>query len=153
MYRALLTAHSLNRWLVIVLLLVALAGGIVGWARGREWTRRDNVRGRVLIVVLDVQLLLGLALYVVSPIVRAGWSDLGATMDDRVLQFWTIEHAPTMIVAIGIVHIGRVVARRADNDPRRYRVATLSVGVATLLILGGIPWPFLEHGRPLLRLT
>ena len=152
MHRALLTAHSLNRWLVVVLLFIVLGRGIVGWARGREWTRRDDVTGRLLIIVLDVQLLLGLALYAVSPIVRAGWSDLSATMANRVLQFWTIEHAPTMLIAIVVVHIGRVVARRADDDRRRHRVTTLSVGVATLLILGGTPWPFLETGRPLLRL-
>ena len=152
MHRALLTAHSLNRWLVVVLLLVVLGGGVVGWLRGREWSRRDDLTGRLLIIVLDVQLLLGLALYAVSPIVRAGWSDLGAAMGNRVLQFWTVEHAPTMILAIVIVHVGRVRARRADTDVRRFRVTTISVAVATLLILAGIPWPFLETGRPLLRL-
>lgn len=150
MHRALLTAHSLNRWVVVALLLVALGRGMAGWARARKWSRHDDLTGRLLIVVLDVQLLLGLALYAVSPLVRAGWSDLGAAMDNRVLQFWTIEHAPTMTLAVVIVHIGRVVARRADDDRRRYRVATLSVAGATLLILAGIPWPFLEHGRPLL---
>lgn len=150
MHRVLLAAHSLNRWLVVVLLLMALGRGIVGWARGRTWTRRDDLTSRLLIAVLDVQLLLGVALYAVSPLVRAGWADLGATMDNRVLQFWTVEHAPTMIIAVVIVHIGSVMARRADKDRRRYRVETLTVGVATLLILGGIPWPFLEHGRPLL---
>ena len=93
-----------------------------------------------------------MALYAVSPLVRAGWSDLGAAMGNRTLQFFTVEHAPTMIIAAAIVHIGRVIARRADDDRRRYRVTTISIGVATLLILGGIPWPFLEHGRPLLRL-
>ena len=150
MHRALLTAHSLNRWFVIVLLLIALGRGIAGWSRGREWAGGDDLTARLLIIVLDVQLLLGVALYAVSPIVRAGWSDLGATMGNRVLQFWTVEHAPTMILAIVIVHVGRIIARRADNDRRRFRVSTLTVGVATLLILAGIPWPFLETGRPLL---
>ena len=152
MHRALLTAHSLNRWLVVIFLLIVLATGVVGWLRGGEWTRRDDLTGRLLIIVLDVQLLLGLVLYAVSPIVRAGWADLGATMGNRVLQFWTIEHAPTMILAIAIVHIGRVRARRADDDKRRFRVTAISVGIATVLILAGIPWPFLETGRPLLRL-
>ena len=150
MHRLLLTAHSLNRWLVVVLLLIALVRGISGWTRGRDWIRRDDLTARVLLAVLDLQLLLGLALYVVSPLVRAGWSDIAAAMDNRVLQFWTVEHAPTMILAIVIVHIGHVAARRAAEDRRRFRVATLSIAVATLLILGGIPWPFLPHGRPLL---
>ena len=150
MHRVLLIAHSLNRWLVVVLLLVVLGLGIAGWLRGRTWTRRDDVTGRVLTAVLDLQLLLGIGLYAVSPLVRAGWSDLGAAMGNRVLQFWTVEHAPTMILAIVIVHVGRVIARRRDDDRRRYRTTTLSVGAATFLILAGIPWPFLEHGRPLL---
>ena len=152
MHRILLTVHSLNRWLVVVLLLIALVRGISGWTRQREWASRDELTTRVLLAVLDLQLLLGIALYAISPIVRAGWSDLPATMGNRVLQFWTIEHAPTMILAIAVVHIGRVVAKRADDDRRRFRVVTISVAIATLLILGGIPWPFLETGRPLLRL-
>ncbi len=150
MHRVLLWAHSLNRWLVVVLLIITLAQAIAGWARGREWRRRDDLTARLLIGVLDLQLVLGIALYAVSPLVRAGWSDIGATMDNRVLQFWTVEHAPTMVLAIAIVHIGRVVTRRADNDRRRFRTAMGSVGIATLLILAGIPWPFFEHGRPLL---
>ena len=152
MHRALLTAHSLNRWLVVVLLLVALGTGIAGWVRGRRWNGADDRTSRLLIAVLDLQLLLGIALYAVSPLVRAGLSDLSATMDNRVLQFFTVEHAPTMIIAVLVVHLGRVRARRAADDRRRHRVTTLSVALATLLILGGIPWPFLEHGRPLLRL-
>lgn len=152
MHRFLLTAHSFNRWLVVVLLLVALGRGVLGWARGRGWTGRDDTTARLLVAVVDLQLLLGVALYAVSPIVRAGWSDFGATMGNRVLQFWTIEHAPTMLVAVAAIHVGRVVSRRADDDRRRHRVVALSVGAATLLVLGGIPWPFLEYGRPLLRL-
>jgi hypothetical protein len=149
-HRVLLVAHSLNRWLAVILLLHVLVTGVMGWLRARRWSRRDDATSRVLLGVLDVQLLLGLALYPVSPIVRAGWSDLGAAMGNRVLQFWTVEHAPTMILAIAIVHIGRVRARRADDDRRRFRVMTISVGIATVLILSGIPWPFLGHGRPLL---
>lgn len=36
MHRVLLTARSFNRWLVVILLVIALGRGIAGWARGRE---------------------------------------------------------------------------------------------------------------------
>ena len=150
MHQVLLTAHSLNRWLVVVLLVVTLIRGVAGWSRGRTWSGRDDLTGRLLIAAADLQLLLGIALYVVSPLVRAGWSDLSATMDNRVLQFWTLEHAPTMVAAVAILHVGRVMGRRADGDRRRHRATSVSVAAAALLILGGIPWPFHEHGRPLL---
>jgi len=150
-YRLVLAAHSLNRWLVFGLLLVATVRGVRGWLARRDWTAADERTGRALTAVVDLQLLLGLVLYVVlSPLPRIGWADMAATLDNRVLQFWTLEHAPTMVVAVVIVHIGRVRSRRADAPARRHRPAALSAGLATALVLAAIPWPFLEYGRPLL---
>src|SRR3712207_1992438 len=98
MHRVLLFVHSLNRWVVVALLVLALVRSIRAWRARGSWTGRDDVVGRLLTGALDLQLILGIGLYAVSPIVRAGWSNLAAAMDERTLQFWTFEHAPTMVI-------------------------------------------------------
>jgi hypothetical protein len=150
-YRLLLAGHSLNRWLVVVLLMSATVLGARGWIAARPWSRGDDRTGRLLTAVMDLQLLLGLLLYVgFSPYTRAGWADLAGAMTDRVLRFWTVEHAPTMLLAVALVHAGRVLVRRAEAPRARHRCAAVTFGLATLLVLAAIPWPFLAYGRALL---
>lgn len=147
----LLAGHSLNRWVVLGLLLLATVQGTRGWIGARAWHSGDDRTGRLLTAAMDFQLLLGLVLYVrLSPYTRAGWADLAATMNDRVLQFWTVEHGPTMLVAVALVHIGRIRVRRAEIAHARHRRAATWFGATTVLVLAAIPWPFLPYGRGLL---
>lgn len=150
-YRLLLAGHSLNRWLVLGLLLAATVRGVRGWLASAEWRGGDERTGRLLTAAVDVQLLLGLVLYAgVSPYTAAGFADLATAMTDRVLRFWTVEHGPTMLAAVVLVHVGRVLVRRAPAARARHRRAAVCFGLATLLVLAAIPWPFLAYGRDLL---
>lgn len=150
-YQVLLAGHSLNRWAVLALLIAATARGASGWIGGRPWATVDDRVARLMTGAVDLQLLLGLVLYVgVSPYTRAGWADLATAMTDRVLRFWTVEHGPTMLVAVVLVHVGRGLARRAATPRSRHHRATTCFGLATLLVLAAIPWPFLPYGRGLL---
>jgi uncharacterized membrane protein YfcA len=57
-----------------------------------------------------------------------------------------------MLGAIVVAHIGRVLARKARTaDAKRARLL-ICFGVATVLILAGMPWPGRPGGRPLFRL-
>jgi hypothetical protein len=55
-----------------------------------------------------------------------------------------------MLVAVALVHAGRVLGRRPAPPRVQHRRATLTFGLATLLVLAAIPWPFLAYGRALL---
>lgn len=150
-YRLLLAGHSLNRWLVLALLLAATVRGVHGWIAAAEWRAGDDRTGRLLTAAVDVQLLVGLVLYAaVSPYTAAGFADLGTAMTDRVLRFWTVEHGPTMLAAVILVHAGRVLVRRVPAARARHRRAAVCFGLATVLVLAAIPWPFLVYGRGLL---
>ena len=50
--------------------------------------------------------------------------------------------------AIAMVHVGRTRIRRAATDAQRHRRALVFFGLGLLLIVAGIPWPFLPYGRP-----
>jgi len=96
-------------------------------------------------------MLVGLILYgLLSPITWAAFSNMGAAMKDPTLRFYAVEHVVMMVIAIALVHIGRTRVQKATSDAAKHRTAAIFFGLALILILAGIPWPFREVGRPLL---
>ena len=151
MYTLVLIAHSWVRW-------IALAAGVgATLAAVRDSEMRPNSRadlwGLVLMMALDIQMLLGLLLYLVlSPFTTQALTDFGAAMRNPQLRFWAMDHAATMFLAVVLVHVGRVLARKAKTpDVKRMRLI-LCFGLATAAMLLGMPWPGLPNGRPFFRL-
>ncbi len=72
MYPLLLTLHNWARWLVVLFGVYALARAYIGLIGKRPWTPADKTAGTRFSVSIDVQLLLGLLLSLVSPRVLAG---------------------------------------------------------------------------------
>jgi hypothetical protein len=149
MYLITLLLHSWLRWLALVAgggaTFFALGTGDAAMSRADRW-------GRIFIIALDVQLLLGVLLYgMYSPYTTAAMKDFGGAMRDPVLRFWAVEHLTLMVSAVVIAHVGKVLARKA-TDPAKKRLRLLvCFGIAVLLILLGIPWPWMATGRPLIR--
>ena len=78
-------------------------------------------------------------------------ANFGAAMKDPTARFWAVEHLSAMLVAVIAAHIGRVLARKAaTNDAKRARIL-VAFGIATILIILGMPWPGRPGGRPLFR--
>ncbi len=150
MYATLLTVHSLVRWIVLLLALLALARAVAGWSGARSWTPADDRAGRLFTTSFDIQVLIGLVLYVfLSPITTAAFSNFGAVMGDTVARFWAVEHITGMIVALALAHIGRARARKALGDAARHRTTAIFFGLSLVVILLTIPWPFMPAARPL----
>jgi hypothetical protein len=49
-----------------------------------------------------------------------------------------------MIIAWILVHAGRVSVKKATTSPAKFKKSLLFFGIALLLILIAIPWPFRE---------
>ena len=86
-YSFLRDTHSLLRWVVIVACLWALMRVWSGFFGRSEWTRKDQMAGLVFTSLLNVQLILGLILYAISPITRAAMTNFAAAMKDSTLRF------------------------------------------------------------------
>ena len=67
------------------------------------------------------------------------------------LRFYAVEHITSMLVAVALAHVGRVLARKAPTPAAKRRRLLLTFGFATVLIIIGIPWPGRPGGRPLFR--
>src|SRR5262245_1950616 len=128
MYEIVLVAHSWLRWFVVAASLFVFVRAVLGLARRRPWTAIDARATRAFVGLVDLQLLLGLLLYVaLSPIVRMAITDLGAAMSSPVLRFFAIEHATAMLPAVIAAHVGSVRVKKASEDRRRHRVMLVTV--------------------------
>lgn len=151
MYSTLLTLHSWMRWVVIIAGLAAFIRAAAGTAGRKPWRPSDDRAGFWFTMTLDVQMLLGLALYLFfSPITSEAMRDFGAAMKNTGLRFWAVEHPTGMLIGLALAHIGRARARKADSL-RRHRVAAIFVGLALAVILATLPWPGTPNGRPWVR--
>jgi len=132
--------HSILRWGVLLAAgwatLAALQGG------GRSWTRRARIPGVVLAAVADLQLLLGLALWLAL-------SPFAITRGVR-SHYWSLAHPLAGIAVVVLVHVGSVLVRRKLDDAARWRTAARFYGAALAVALLAVPWPFLTTGRALL---
>lgn len=145
MYEVLKGLHNILRWVVLAGGAYALALALKGLFTGAIWQKRDRVAGVIFTAALGAQLLVGLVLYVISPLTRAAMQDMGAAMQNDTLRFFAVEHFTAMIAAVVIAQIGYSVGKRAGSDRAKFLWNAAGYGIAMLLILSLIPW-----WRPLL---
>ena len=150
MLTLLLTLHSLVRWAAIVLGLMAIFRAFTGMSKGR-FEDADGKFGRLFAVSLDVQMLLGILMYLFfSTITTSAFENMGSAMGNSVTRFWLVEHPTMMIAALALAHIGVARVRKATEAKAKHRAGLIFFGIATLLILVGTPWPFSTAARAIL---
>ncbi len=141
MYTGLLHTHNLLRWFVLIAFLLVLILALRGWFGKKDWTKKDNLMGLLLTIFVDLQLLIGLVLYLfLSPFTKAAFADFGAAMKNSALRFYAVEHILIMIIALVLVHVGRVKSKRALLSVNKHKSAVIWYGIAFILVLAGIPW-------------
>ena len=151
MYTALLFLHSWIRWLVIFSGIAALGGAVNGVTTRRAWLPADDLRSRLFVISLDVQVLIGLILYVISPVTRSGFGDMALTMRDSILRFYVVEHLVGMLIAIALAHVGRARVRKQSDAAKQHRTVLVFVALSLVIMLLSIPWPGMPGGRALFR--
>jgi hypothetical protein len=116
----------------------------------REWGKGDRLAGILFSSMLDIQLLIGLILYILSPIIQGAFKDFSAAMSQSGTRFFALEHVVYMVIAVILAHLGSSSTKKAPTTRTRFRRAALWFSLALIIILAGIPWPWLEFGRSLL---
>ena len=146
LYSFLLHLHSVIRWIVLLLLLIAIFNSLV--AGNRPFIRTDARTGSILVIFADIMLLLGLALWYFGTrgyqmIQQMGMS---AAMKDPSVRFFAIEHSTGMLIAIILLHIGKAQGKKPISDKSKHRRTLVFYLLALLIIIISIPWPFRQIG-------
>jgi hypothetical protein len=141
MYSYVLGAHNIVRWLVLLAGAWAVMLAWRGWLGRRQWSATEAKATRAFTGLLDLQFLIGLALYVFfSPLTRTAFGDIGGAMRDAPIRYFLLEHPLIMLLAIGAAHAGAVMVRRAATDTERFQRASIWLGLALAALAGFIPW-------------
>ena len=133
---ALVHAHSGLRYVVLALLLAAIATAY------SKWKSNDSDDSKIYsfaLISTHIQLLIGLVLFMVSPKVNF------SMISDKLFRFFSIEHTFMMLIAIILITVGRVRSRKAVAG-NKHRTILYFYLMALILILVAIPWPFRNLG-------
>lgn len=145
MYEFLANTHNLIRWIVLPLMLVVVVLSWSGFFTNREYRKSDKTLGVSMLGLVHLQLLLGLILYFVSPMVQLALDDFGAAMKNAELRKIVMEHPLVAIIAVTLVQIGYSKAKKAKIAIRKHKTMAIYTTIALVLILSRIPsWSFLR---------
>jgi hypothetical protein len=142
----LLSLHGIFRWIVLVAAAAAVIVAAVGLIKQRAFKPLGRRFSSIFVGLLDLQFLLGILLFLTSPIVKSAFSNFKAAMKTQELRFFTVEHTLMMVIAVAIAHIGAVRSKKAPSDSVAYRRMLVWFAISIALIAFAIPW-----WRPLLR--
>lgn len=148
MYTGLLHLHSVLRYVILILLLITIIKSFIGWFGGKTYTNGDDKLSLFTFITAHTQLLIGLIIYFMSDVVQTGLSDMGSAMKEPTLRFWTVEHILSMVVAIAIITLGRIMSKKGTTDTAKHRRIAIYYLLALVLIFSAIPWPFSAVARP-----
>ena len=135
-----LVIHSLFRWLVLVGLVLRPVLAIADRTAARPYDSRARRFTGIMVGLLDLQVVIGLVLMGVSPLMANAMRNMAASMADDNLRFFLVEHPTIMVIAAIVAHIASFVARRQSDPRRSHLIIIVGFSIATLLVLGGIPW-------------
>lgn len=140
MYSYLLQIHSVLRWVLLVFVIITLVKAFMGWFGKKDYAANDKRVALVSLILSHIQLIFGIILFFISPITQQGLSDMGATMKDKNLRFWTVEHTSMMILGIILITIGYSRAKRLQEAVAKHKTVAIFYTIGLLLILSRIPW-------------
>lgn len=141
-----LVIHSILRWAVLILGLWAVLSALFAVISKRKYGSSDNKVSLFFMISCDIQLLMGLVLYFTGMWFEKVKSGMGAVIKDPAERFFAVEHALMMVIAWLLVHIGRSMVKRADTDAQKHKRTLIYFGIALVIILAMIPWPFRQPG-------
>ena len=129
--KLILLFHSTVRYFVLIAILISIFRSARGWFGGADFGKTDDKLSVWLLIMAHTQLILGLILYFVSPVVIFS----AASMKDPVTRYWLVEHITTMIIAITLITLSRITTKNLTDGNKKHRRIFLYNSFALALIL------------------
>jgi hypothetical protein len=146
MYNGLLHLHSVLRWVILILLLVALVRSFAD--RNKAFSAGHRKTALFTMIAADIMFLIGIYQWIAGPWGLKSIQDNGMSnvMKNASLRFFAVEHFLGMLIAISLIHIGYDYTKKNVPDETKHKRILLFFGLALLIILISIPWPFRTVG-------
>lgn len=153
MYPVLLILHSVLRWLALGALVLALYRAFSGVSGKKVFSKADDSIRHWTATLFHIQLVLGMILYIKSPLVKYFWQNRSEAMNDLDVSFFGLYHPVGMLLAVVVLTIGSALAKRRATDAEKFNTMLYWFAAVLLIILVIIPWPFSPFAnRPYIRI-
>ena len=114
--------HSIIRWLIVFIGLVAVVKFLIGWGKKSEFTKMDRGLSAGFSGMMDLQMLLGFIFFFWNGFAGAGF------------PMHRIEHMVTMLIAAVLGHVPSFM-KKAEN---KFAVGFFAIIGAMILIVIGV---------------
>jgi hypothetical protein len=131
MHSLLLATHSVIRYFLLILLLILIVRSLLGWLNKSNYEKMDDKVSLGVFMLTHTQLLLGIILFFVSPIVIFS----GASMKDSVARYWLVEHNTGMIIALVLITIARISTKKMTDAVAKHKRMFVFNAIALVIIL------------------
>ena len=138
--------HSMLRYVVLILMIISIIKAISGLKSSGKIN--NNKIEFYTLIAFHIQVLIGLVLYFISPVVQVALSNFGKSMGDADLRFAAMEHPLVMVIAAVLITIGYSRSKRQSEMNAFSKTILIYYGIALLLVLSRIPmnsWFFISN--------
>lgn len=140
MYDIILSLHSYWAYLVIFMLIIAIANALMKVFGNKEYEPKDFRIALFTLIVSHIQLLIGLLLYFVSPRFDL-WAEMGGeVMKNAMTRLYLVEHPLVNIIAIALITIGYSKHKKKLTSKAKLKPIAIFYSIALVLLLSRIPW-------------
>jgi hypothetical protein len=123
------SAHSGWRYVVFLLLIIAVIKALSGWFGNKAYTEGDRKLNVFTLISAHIQLLIGLVLYF-----SEGWYKLSSAGAPAV-RYFKMEHISMMIIAIILITVGNAKSKKVADAVAKHRTISVFFGLALILII------------------
>jgi len=131
LYGILKSAHSGWRYIVLILLLVALLQALAGWLGKKGYTEGNRKLNVFTLISAHIQFLFGLILYFLSPFTKGPSSE-------ALYRYWKMEHIAIMLLAVVLITIGNSKSKKITDGVAKHKAIAIFFGLALILIIASI---------------
>ena len=128
-----LMAHSIWRWVLLVMMIIVMFKMVVGWFGDQTWTDRDAKLMQSTRYIMYVQVVLGVILLIM----------LGQFTNMRLIG----EHVIVALLGVGGVEFGAARAKKVEGSKNKFKFASIGLIISLVLILvaigGSTEWTFM----------
>jgi hypothetical protein len=123
------SAHSGWRYVVFLLLIIAVVKALSGWFGNKTYTEGDRKLNVFTLISAHIQLLIGLVLYF-----SEGWYKLSSAGAPAV-RYFKMEHISMMVIAIILITVGNAKSKKVAEAVAKHRTIAVFFGLALILII------------------
>lgn len=131
MYSILKSAHSGWRYIVLILLVIAVINALQGWLGKKTYTEGNRKLNVFTLISAHIQFLIGLVLYFLSPLTKL-------PMSDTIGRYFKAEHTSMMLIAIILITIGNSKSKKVTDAVAKHRTIAVFFSLALIIIIVAI---------------